>query len=243
MFLKIAVLNNSGNVGKSMICENLFLPRIPNVEILKIETINSDGTNDTKLSAKSIGEIFKRMESIDTCIIDIGSSNIETFMGNLDKIEGSIEDIDLFFIPTTPKQKQQRDTLTTIENLFELGVEPDQIKIIFNLFDPDFSIEKQFPIIIGAYETKDLTLNNPKNQFIIEESQLFEFLGETNKTYAESLNDSRDFKSLLRATKDKEERENLSVERMTHRFVKGFDKKLDLTFNNIIKACNIVIEE
>jgi len=40
MFLKIAVLNNSGNVGKSMICDNLFLPRIPNSEVLKIETLN-----------------------------------------------------------------------------------------------------------------------------------------------------------------------------------------------------------
>ena len=77
------MLNNSGNVGKSMICDNLFLPRIPNSEVLKIETINTDGTNDTKLSAKAIGDIFKELDNRDICIIDIGSSNIETFISNI----------------------------------------------------------------------------------------------------------------------------------------------------------------
>lgn len=242
MYMKIAVLNNSGNVGKSMICENLLLPRIPSSKILKIETINSDGTNDEKISAKSIDEIFKRIENSDVCIIDIGSSNIETFMYNLSEIEDSIEDIDFFFIPTTPRRKQQDDTLTTIYNLLELGVQLEQIKIIFNLVDPAFLLNKQFQTIFEDDICNVLEINKEENQFTIEESQLFEFLGEIGKTYHAALNDTRDFKNLLRETKNKEERENLSVERMTHRFAKGFDKKLNNTFDKIIKSCNINIE-
>ena len=179
MFLKIAVLNNSGNVGKSMICDNLFLPRVPNAEMLKIETINTDGSNDTKLSAKAIGDIFQEMDNKDVCIIDIGSSNIETFIKNVENIEGSIEDIDYFFIPTTPKQKQQYDTVATIEKLISLGVDEDDIKVIFNFVDPDFDLTRQFPVIFDSPSLEGLELDKPENQFVVEESQLFEYLGQT----------------------------------------------------------------
>ncbi|OED65912.1 transcriptional regulator [Vibrio tasmaniensis ZS-17] len=242
MFLKIAVMNNSGNVGKSMICDSLFLPRIPEAEVLKIETINTDGTNDNKLSAKAIGDVFKEMDNKDVCVIDIGSSNIETFMNNIENIEGSIEDIDYFFIPTTPKQKQQHDTVATIEKLISLGVEEDSIKIIFNFVDPDFDLTKQFPVIFDSVSLEGLLLKNPENQFVIEESQLFEYLGQTGYTFKEISKDDRDFKSLMREAKSKEDREALSIERMTKRFVTGFEKKLDTTFKKIVKACDIDVE-
>ena len=241
MFLKIAVLNNSGNVGKSMICDNLLLPRIPNAEMIKIETINNDGTNDIKLSAKAIGDIFNEMDNKDVCIIDIGSSNIETFINNLEQIEGSIEDINFFLIPTTPKQKQQHDTVATIEKLISLGVEEDDIKIIFNFFDPDFNLQKQYPVIFESLSLKGLKLDKQENQFLIEESQLFEYLGQTGLTFKEISNDDKDYKKLMRSSKNKEERDSLSIERMTKRFVTGFQKKLDITYSKLSTACNIDI--
>lgn len=242
MFLKIAVLNNSGNVGKSMICDNLFLPRITNAETIKIETINNDGTNDLKLSAKAIGDIFKEMDSKDICILDIGSSNIETFMTNIEKVDGSIEDIDYFFIPTTPKQKQQYDTVSTIGKLIGLGVDINNIKIIFNFFDPDFELQRQYPVIFDSPILEGLKLSATENQFTIEESQLFEYLGQTGYTFKEISEDNKDYKSLMRSAKNKEERDALSIERMTKRFVNGFEKKLDFTFGKIAKSCNILVE-
>lgn len=239
MFLKIAVLNNSGNVGKSMICDNLLLPRIPNAEMIKIETINSDGTNDLKLSAKDIGNIFNEMDNKDVCILDIGSSNIEKFMNNIEDIDGSIEDIDYFFIPTTPKQKQQYDTVATVERLLSLGVEEDCIKIIFNFADPDFDLKKQYPVIFNSPSIEDLQLNNIDNQFVIEESELFEYLGQTGLTFNEISEDNKDYKLLMRNANDKDERNALSTERMTKRFVTGFKKKLDITYQKIAKACHM----
>ena len=44
--MKIAVINFSGNVGKSTIARNLLAPRIPDAEVFAVETINSDGTED-----------------------------------------------------------------------------------------------------------------------------------------------------------------------------------------------------
>lgn len=39
--MKIAVLNFSGNVGKSTIARHLLLPRIPGAELIAIESINA----------------------------------------------------------------------------------------------------------------------------------------------------------------------------------------------------------
>ncbi|MEA7619001.1 transcriptional regulator, partial [Salmonella enterica subsp. enterica serovar Virginia] len=46
MNIKIAVVNNSGNMGKSTICDSLLLPRLEGAKVVKVETINTDGTND-----------------------------------------------------------------------------------------------------------------------------------------------------------------------------------------------------
>lgn len=239
MFFKSAVLSNSGNVGKSMICNFLFAPRIPNCELIKIETINSDGSQDEKLSAKEVDEIFTKLDSNDVCLLDIGASNIELFFQNMAKLEGAIEDLDFFFVPTTPAAKQQQDALNTISQLMGLGVEPDCIKIIFNYCDSSIPLGKQYKVIFDDAISEMLELSNIDNQFCIEESQMFEFLNKTGMSFHELLNDERDFKKLIRSTKDKEERAVLSLEQMTHRYCKGFDKKLNETFDKIAKACQL----
>ncbi len=61
MNIKIAVVNNSGNMGKSTICDYLLLPRLEGAKVVKVETINTDGTNDVKISAKEFLEITKKL--------------------------------------------------------------------------------------------------------------------------------------------------------------------------------------
>ena len=36
MYLKLAIVNNSGNVGKSTICQTLLKPRLEGSEIIKV---------------------------------------------------------------------------------------------------------------------------------------------------------------------------------------------------------------
>lgn len=242
MYLKIAVLNNSGNVGKSMVCDTFLKPRIPGIEVIKIETINSDGTADEKIAAKNIKQVFEKIDSIDTALIDVGSSNIETFMENLSKLEGAHEDIDYFFIPTTPKPKQQIDTITTVQSLMELGVEADQIKIIFNFNDSDFKTSEIYPIIFESDLSKKLKLNKISNVFTINENPVFDMIGEMGASFIDILHDPRDFKTLIRETKDKEKRAVLSHQRSANRLAKGFEKKLDLTFSKLFSACEIALE-
>ena len=41
--MKVAVINFSGNVGKTTVAEHLLLPRIQGAELISIESINADG--------------------------------------------------------------------------------------------------------------------------------------------------------------------------------------------------------
>ena len=243
MFLKMAIMNNSGNVGKSMICDNLLRKRIPNAEVIKIETINSDGSDDGTISAKQIKKVFDLIDTTDTAIIDVGASNIETFMSNLKKLNGAHEDIDFFIIPTTPKPKQQVDTLTTIDDLLQLGVEPEQIKVIFNFFDSDLTLEENYPVIFDSSLFKELDIANVKNQFTITDNPVFDMLGELGYSFTEIAEDERDFKALIRASKDKEERSQLSHLRSSKRLAQGFIKELDVTFAKLMKSCDIELHE
>ena len=87
MYLKLAIVNNSGNVGKSTICQTLLKPRLEGSEIIKVETLNTDGTNDEKLSAKEFDEIIKRIDDSECTIIDVGSSNIEQFLVQMNEYQ------------------------------------------------------------------------------------------------------------------------------------------------------------
>ncbi len=60
MYLNIAIVNNSGNVGKSTICETMLKPRIPNAEVVKVETINSDGTDDAKFQQMNLIQFLNK---------------------------------------------------------------------------------------------------------------------------------------------------------------------------------------
>ncbi|CNK26161.1 Uncharacterised protein [Yersinia aldovae] len=230
MFLKIAVVNNSGNVGKTTICESLLKPRLDGAEIIKVESINSDGTDDEKFTAAQFVEIFKRIDGADCAIVDVGSSNIEQFMNQLTAYKGSQEDFDYFIIPVVPKYKQQVDTITTIENLLDLNVEADRIRLVFNMVENDINFEKQFSEILESKTYKSLKL---KKTPIVPSSEVFAHLSNAGKSFKEVTEDTSDYRALLRQTESKEEREKLSEARSIKRIVNGMNESLDVAFKDL----------
>lgn len=237
-FLKVVVLNNSGNVGKSTLTSAMLEPRFKavaenDVEVIKVETINNDGTTDETIAAKNLVKVQGLIDLADIAIVDVGSSNIEQFMNNLEKTDGAIDDFDYFIIPTIPKTKQQLDTIATIENLLNLGVDADCIKLVFNFADESISLTDQFSEIFNNSILKEIGLESESHASIVYENQVFSLLSKTNKTFVELLDDDRDFKTLLRSTKDKDERAKLSQDRAAHRLAVGFNKKLDTAFNKL----------
>lgn len=230
MYLKAAILNNSGNVGKSTICQAMLKPRLEDAEIIKVETINSDGTNDSKLSAKEFDEVLKRIDDSDCTLIDVGASNIEQFMIQMLEFQGSHELIDFFIVPVTPQDKQQRDSIATINNLLDMGIEEERIKVIFNMAEKDLDIGKQFAIFLANKTCKKIA---GSNYSIVYHNNIFTILTKAKLKYDDVYNDDRDFRSLIRAAASKEERQELSELRTVKMLMNGFNSDLDIAFQNL----------
>lgn len=230
MFLKAVILNNSGNVGKSTLCQAMLKPRLEGAEIIKVETINTDGTTDSKLSAKEFDEILKRIDDSDCSLIDVGASNIEQFMVQMVEFQGSHELIDFFIIPVTPQEKQQTDSVATIKSLLVLGVEKNRIRVVFNLAEKDIPIERQFSIFLANEICKEIVGATPA---VVYHNNIFNILTKSGLKYDEVYNDDRDFRTLIRNAETKEARQELSNLRTVKMLMNGFNSDLDIAFSNL----------
>ena len=81
--MKVAVINFSGDVGKTTVARHLLLPRITGAEIIAVES----------------------------AVVDIGASNVEELLALMQRYRGSHEDFDCFVVPTVAALKQQQDTI------------------------------------------------------------------------------------------------------------------------------------
>ena len=84
MTQRIAVLNFSGNVGKTVVASHLLKPRMPGAKVFSIESINTgadtDGIEVEKMRGKAFGALADELLLADSAIIDVGASNVEDFL-------------------------------------------------------------------------------------------------------------------------------------------------------------------
>ena len=228
--MKICVINFSGNVGKSIISQHLLKPRLENSEIIAVESINSDGNNDEKIKGKRFTNIMDKVMEYDNVIVDVGASNVEDFIQQMNKSIGSQDDFDFFIVPTIFKNKQITDTISTIEALAEMGIEKQRIRIIFNAIDYDTNIHTDFYTIFELDNISTIDVN-----ITIYENELFNRFHENSdlKTIHEIANDETDYKTLIIATDDKKERLYYSRRLGLKRLAIGVERMLDNTFNQL----------
>lgn len=129
---KIAVINFSGNVGKSTISKHLLVPRLEDAVLLAVETINADEGADLTVNGQQFGDVQTALLTADGAVLDIGASNVEAVMAMMAQYKGSHEDFDLFVVPVTKDGKQMRDTMGTISTLVDMGVAADKIAVVMN---------------------------------------------------------------------------------------------------------------
>ena len=142
--MKIAVLNFSGNVGKSTIARHLLLPRIEGAELIAVESLNADESQGQALRGRQFGELQEYLQTVDNVVVDVGTSNVEDLLGLMHRYRGSHEDFDCFVVPTVPALKQQQDTIATLVELADLGVTPSRLKLVFNMLEDDLDVERFF---------------------------------------------------------------------------------------------------
>lgn len=194
--MKVAVINFSGNVGKSTVARHLLAPRMNEATVIPVESINSDSTQDETIRGKQFGELQNGLSILDDVVVDIGASNVEDFVSMMKQYEGSHEDYNYFIIPTVPKTKQQRDTISTIEALSSIGIPSEKIRIVFNIVDIEENVRRIFSGIFDYAElSKNCTINN---ECVIHNNEIYEKINSSEKTVSQILKDPTDFKEMIK---------------------------------------------
>ena len=116
--MKVAVINYTGTVGKTTIVAHLLSPRMKGASIYSIESINQAadalGLDVEKLRGDKFRELLNKLMTDEDALIDVGASNVEDFMNNLEGFEGAHEEIDYFVIPVTSGTKEQQETISMV---------------------------------------------------------------------------------------------------------------------------------
>ena len=168
--MKICVLNLSGNVGKSTLAVHLLGAFAPGAKIVSVESINASSADDVEtlnveeLSASRFREIFREIMINDDVIVDVGASNVGPFMDEMGRFKSAVGEFDLLLVPTVPSDKQQRDTATTIDWLFKLGVDPAKVRVIFNQY-PSHGLE---PIYVAYALVDGYAATDGKDKAVFE---------------------------------------------------------------------------
>lgn len=229
--MKIAVLNFSGNVGKSTISRHLLSPRLDNARVISVESINDTGAGDGSIRGKQYGELTEALAVLDDVVVDIGSSNVEEFMHRMNQFQGSHEDFDFFVVPTISKIKVQRDTIATIEALADAGVPSHKIRLVFNMVEHDEEPDTVFAGLHEYHEQRSKFELRPAA--VIRTSELYGRVRQSERSISDILNDRTDYKELLKAAKS-EERLLLGRSLSTLRLAAGVKAELDAVFDTLL---------
>lgn len=225
--MKICVLNLSGNVGKSTLAVHLLAAFTPGSRILSVESINASAAHEVEgldleeLSASRFKEIFREIMIGEEIIVDVGASNVATFMSEMTRFKSAVGEFDLVLVPTVPADKQQRDTIATIDWLHALGLDGHKMRVIFNQYSTDASdpIETVFSQVIGYSRTDGLDKAVFQPYAVIDCNEVFEMAKASGRTVRDLANSNADWKAArlaARRTCNVEDLERAIVGQMTH---------------------------
>jgi MinD-like ATPase involved in chromosome partitioning or flagellar assembly len=146
--MKIAVINFSGNVGKTTVARHLLAPRIPGAEVIAVESLNAGDDEAQALRGRQFGELQEYLQTVDSVVVDIGASNVEDLLALMYRYRGSHEDFDCFIVPTVAALKQQQDTIATLVELSRLGVQASRVRLLFNMVEEGLAVPLTFALLL-----------------------------------------------------------------------------------------------
>ena len=234
--MKVVIINYTGTVGKTTIAANLLSPRMGGAPIYAIESINETaenlGLDVEQLRGNKFRELFKRLMLEDQAIIDVGASNVEDFMANLEGFEEAHEEIDYYIVPVTSGTKEQKETVSMIGSLSSMGVPAEKIRVVFNRVKRD--VESEFPIIAAYHDRASAFVLN--FQCAIFESELFDALSINRLTLQALMDDDTDYKTLLKNKEaSAQDRDHWSDMYGLKLLCKGVNRKLDQVYTELFE--------
>ena len=234
--MKVAVLNYTGTVGKTTIAAHLLSPRMGDAPIFAVETINETaaglGVDVEQIRGQKFRELFTKLLKLGDAIIDVGASNVEAFLDGVVKMDGSHLEIDYFIVPVTPGTKEQKETISLVGTLADMGIDAEKIRIVFNRVEGDVS--EEFPYVVAYAKKEKSCIANP--DAAIFENELFDALGVKKLTLSALLADETDYKALLRKPDASEkDRNNWAELHGLKLLARGVNRNLDAVYDAIFK--------
>ena len=226
--MKVAVINFSGNVGKTTVARHLLAPRIDGAELIAVESINADEGQGNALRGKQFGELQEYLQTVDNVVVDIGASNVEDLLALMRKYRGSHEDFDYFVIPTVPALKQQQDTIATLAELVKLGIPAAKLRIVFNLVEDGAGVAETFDTLLAFMERNPIGCAS--TQCRLGANEIYERVKGTGTSLAELARDETDYKALIARAKDSAAKLALAQKLATRRLALGVVPELDECF-------------
>ena len=226
--MKIAVINFSGNVGKSTVARHLLLPRVPGAELIAIESLNADEGQGQALRGRQFGELQEYLQTVSSVVVDIGASNVEELMAQMQRYRGSHEDFDAFVVPTVPALKQQQDTIATVIELNRLGVSASRLKLVFNMVDAGVTVAQVFDPLLAFLKQKPIARVNLNCK--LGANEIYGRIKGTKTDLSALATDPTDHKALIAQAKDTIEKLALARKLATRRLASGVVPELDVCF-------------
>ena len=92
--MKIAVINFSGNVGKSTVARHLLQPRVNGAELISVESLNATEGQEQTIRGRQFADLQEYLQTVDSAVVDISASNVEQLLELMRQYRGSHEDFD-----------------------------------------------------------------------------------------------------------------------------------------------------
>lgn len=227
--MKVCVMNFSGNVGKTVVAAHLMAPRLE-AKIYSVETLNvgasADGVEVESMSANQFQELFDELAQAETAVVDVGTSNVQTFMKLMQRFAGSHEDIDMFLIPTVKVPKQQADTINTVRALIEIGVPANKIRLVFNMVEPEDNIDYDFAPVIATANSLGVVA---KPFAAIHTNEVFDIIKGSGRNLPQILADDTDYRAQIRVAGEAD-KPSLLNKLAAQRLAKSCSKNLDAAY-------------
>lgn len=226
--MKIAVINFSGNVGKTTVARHLLLPRIEGAELIAVESLNADDGQGQALRGRQFGELQEYLQTVDNVVVDIGASNVEDLLALMRKYHGSHEDFDCFVVPTVPALKQQQDTIATLAELAQLGVSASRLRLVFNMVEDGGDVVQAFDTLLAFIAEHAIALANPDCR--MGANEIYERIKGSGMDLAALARDQTDYKALIVKAKGTPDKLALAQKLATRRLATGVVPELDACF-------------
>ena len=226
--MKIAIINFSGNVGKTTIARHLLAPRMKGAEIVSVESANADEQEADALRGKDFAHLQQYMLASDDLIVDIGASNVEDLLVLMRKFKGSHDDFDYYLVPAVPDVKQQKDTANTANALVKIGVPASKIKIVLNRVEDSEHPLKQFTSLVGFLAVNPVaTITEAAH---LTDNEIYQRVKQDGRSISDLASDKTDYKALIAKAKDQAEKVALADKLAVKRLADGVLPELDACY-------------